>query len=44
MDRTFWVITKVLSPYLAKSEHASVIKSESKAGIFGWITASAPLR
>ena len=44
MERTFWAITTVRSPYLAKSEHASVIKSESKADIFGWITVSAPLR
>lgn len=43
-DNTFYVITKVRSPYLAKSEHAYVIKSESSAGIFGWITVSAPFK
>lgn len=43
-ERSFWVMTRVRRPYLAKSEHAYVMKSESIEDIFGYITVSAPLR
>lgn len=33
--RSFWVMTRVRRPYLAKSEHAYVMKSESIEDIFG---------
>lgn len=41
---SFWEITNVLKPSFAKSEHASVIKSESIEAILGYITVSAPFK
>lgn len=37
-------MTKVRRPYLAKSEQAYVIKSESIVDIFGYMIVSAPFR
>ena len=41
---SFWVMTRVRKPYLARSEHAYVMKSESIDDILGYITVSAPFR
>ena len=37
-------MTNVRNPYLARSEHAYIMKSESNDGIFGYITVSAPFK